>query len=368
MQKYILITLFVLHLIPIWAFRFIPTQDGLSHVYNAYVLKEYNNPEYTKFREVYHPNVKPFPNWGAHAFFFVTLHIMPPLLAEKLYVTLCVVLLPISFLYFLKKVNERLMFFGLLGFLYSYNYLLHMGSYGFALSVSFYFLALGYWWGYRHDLNLTRAAVLYLLIAATYFSHLFSYAMLLLSLSLLALTSAVLPEEGTRTIRERGKSLAHTVAALVPAYSVFLYVLIANPESKDRSYRSFRELWSFFGSVRSLVSFNDGAIPLMWCLLGFIGGCFLWTIIRDKIIERDIISQRDGFIALFCISTLLYFKLPWAIGPPAWINDRMHFFLFPILLAWFSFTYPKWLKYSPLRDRLRAIALNHCAAFLSDIG
>ena len=336
----------MLHLIPIWAFRFIPTQDGLSHIYNAYVLKEYSNPEYTKFREAYHLNVKPFPNWGAHAFFFVALYAMPPFLAEKLYVTLCVMILPLSFFYLLRRVDERLMFFGLLGFLYSYNYLLHMGFYGFALSVSFCFLALGYWWRYRRDLNLTRVAILYLLIAATYFSHLFSYVMLLLSLSLLAFTTAVLPDEGTRSIKERGRSLARTIAALVPAYSVFLYVLIANPESKERTYRSLKELWSFFVSVRSLVSFNDRAVPLMWCLLCFMGVCFLWTIIRDKIIGRNIIGQRDGFLVLFCISTLLYFKLPWAIGPPAWINDRMHFFLFPILLAWFSLTYPEWLKYA----------------------
>ena len=277
----------MLHLTPIWMFKFIPTQDGLSHVYNAYVLKEYNNPEYTKFREVYYLNVRPFPNWSAHAFFFVMLYVMPPLLAEKLYVTLCVVLLPLSFLYFLKRVDKRLVFFGLFGFLYSYNYLLHMGFYGFALSVSFYFFALGYWWKYRDDLKFTRVAILYLLMAAVYFSHLFSYAMLLLSLSLLAFTSAILPDERTRSIKERGKSLALTIAALVPAYLVFLCVLIANSESKERSYRSFRELWSYFVSVRSLVSFNDRAMPLMWCLLGFMGVCFLWTIIRDKIMERE---------------------------------------------------------------------------------
>lgn len=183
--------------------------------------------------------------------------------------TLCVVLLPLSFLYFLKRVDRRLMFFGLIGFLYSYNYLLHMGFYGFALSVSFCFFALGYWWRYRHDLNLSRAAILYLLIAATYFSHLFSYAMLLLSLSLLAVTSAILPDERARSIKERWKSLACTVAALVPAYFVFLYLLIANPESKERSYRSF----DAFGQWK----------PLRWQLRTEI--CLLPAAIQGWILE-----------------------------------------------------------------------------------
>ena len=345
-RRYLIIALFILHLIPIWIFKFIPTQDGLSHIYNAYVLKEYNNPDYTKFREAYSLNVKPFPNWGAHAFFFVTLHVMPPLVAEKIYVTLCVVLLPVGLFYALNSVDSRLRFFGLLGFLYSYNCLLNLGFYGFALSVSFYFFALGYWWKYRDDLKLARAVILNLLIAVIYFCHLFSFAMILLSLSLLAFTSAILPADRPRRIRERGKSLAYTVATLLHAYCVMIYILFTNPESSERTYRSFEELWKYFLSVRSLVSFNDRAIPLMWCFLGFMGICFLWTVVREKIIGRNFISQREGFLLLFCVLTLLYFKLPWAYGPPAWINDRTHLFLFPIMLAWFALSYPKWMKYA----------------------
>jgi len=344
-KKYLLIFLFALHLVPIWTFKFIPTQDGLSHIYNAYILKEYNNPEYTKIREVYSLNIKPFPNWGAHAFFFVMLHIMPFLVTEKLFVSLCVVLLPISFFYFLKSINKSLALFGFLGFLYSYNYLLHMGFYGFALSVSLYFFSIGYWWKYRQSLNLYRILILYLLILAIYFCHLFSYAMLLLSLSLLSFTSALLPTNKQRSIKERVKQFAYNIITLIPAYSVLLYLLVVNPEDQGRSYRSFKELWNFFVSVRSLISFNDQAIPVMWCLLVFIGLCFIWKIIKDKIIQRNFLEPRDGFFILFAVSTVLYFKLPWSVGPPAWINDRMNLFLFPILLGWFSFSYPKWLRH-----------------------
>lgn len=343
-QKYLIIALFILHLIPIWAFKFIPTQDGLNHIYNAYVLKEYNNPEYTKFREVYRLNIKPFPNWGAHAFFFAALYVMPPLVAEKLYVTLCVVLLPLGFFYFLKSVDRRLMIFGFLGFLYSFNQFINLGFYGFALSFSIYFFVMGYWWRYRDNLSISRAVILNLLIAVIYFCHLFSYTMALLSISLLAAASAVLPGDRPRSAGERVKPLAYNIAALIPAYFVFVYLLATNPESREMDFRSFKELWQFFMSAGSLLSFNDRAVPLMWCLLVFMGICFLWNIIIDKIVRREFISQREGFFALFCIFVILYFKLPWAVGPPAWINPRLHLFLFPVLLAWFSFTYPKWVK------------------------
>ena len=338
----VIIVLLLIHLIPVWAFKFIPTQDGLNHVYNAYILKEYNNPEYTKYREVYDLNIKFSPNWSAHAFFFVMLHIMPPLVAEKLYVTLCIALLPLSLFYFLRAVDKRLMFFGFLGFLYSYNYLLNMGFYGFALSVPVYFFTLGYWWKHRNDLNVTRIAVLYFLVILTYFCHLFSYGVILLSLSLLALTTAILPADPPCSIIERFKELLKFAGFILPVNFILLIVFLANPESREVIYHT--DLWGFFVSVRALVSFNDDYIPISWGLLGFVGVCFLWTLAKDRIIGKRFINQRDGFLLLFIVMTVLYFKIPWQIGPPAWFNDRLNLYLFPVLLAWFSFKYPGWLK------------------------
>ena len=337
-----IIVLLLIHLIPVWGFQFVPTQDGLNHVYNAYILKEYNNPEYTKYREVYDLNIKLSPNWSAHAFFFFALHIMPPLIAEKLYVTLCVALLPLSLFYFLRTVDKRLMFFGFLGFLYSYNYLLHMGFYGFALSVCIYFFTLGYWWKHRYHLNVTNVAVLYFLLILTYFCHLFSYGVILLSLCFLALTTAILPTDPQRSVMERIKQLLKFAGFILPANFILLIIFLANPESKEVIYHN--DLWDFFISVRSLVSFNDDYIPISWGLLGFIGICFLWAIAKDRIMDRRFIGQRDGFLLLFIIMTVLYFKIPWQIGPPACFNDRLNFYLFPVLLAWFSFRYPGWLK------------------------
>ncbi|MBM3212982.1 hypothetical protein FJZ33_12230 [Candidatus Poribacteria bacterium] len=344
--KYLIILLFLLHLIPIWAFKFIPSQDGLNHVYNAYILKEYNNSEYTKFREVYSLNIKPFPNWGAHAFFYVAIYLMPFLVAEKIFVTICIVLVPLGFYYFLKQVDKNLVFFSLLGFLYSYNHFISLGFYGFALSFSIYFFALGYWWKYREQISLKHALILNLLIGIIYFSHMFSFAMILLSISLLAFTSFVLPGSDIPTTKKRAIIFIYNIAILIPSYTVLLYLLINNPESQERNYQSFKELWQFFISVGSILSFNDRGKLLIRILVGLIGFCFLWKAIRDKIIERKFLNHQDGFLILFYVSMILYFKMPWQVGPPAWINPRMYLFLFPLLLAWFSTKYPIYLKYS----------------------
>ena len=58
----LLLVLVALHLAPIWLFTYFPTQDGSSHIYNAYVLKEYHKHQNYRLREVYTLNLLLFPN------------------------------------------------------------------------------------------------------------------------------------------------------------------------------------------------------------------------------------------------------------------------------------------------------------------
>ena len=69
------IVLMVIHLLPVWGFKYFPTQDGASHIYNAYVLKEYHNHENYRLREVYKLNPTLFPNWTSHALLALLLYI-----------------------------------------------------------------------------------------------------------------------------------------------------------------------------------------------------------------------------------------------------------------------------------------------------
>jgi len=349
-EKYIIIGLILANLIPVWAFKFVPTQDGINHVYNAYILKEYNNPIYTQYRQAYYLNIKPFPNWSSHAFFHIALHVMPPLIAEKLFVTIYMVLMPLSFFYFFYSIEKRLWFLGFLGFLYSYNVLFHLGFYNFAISVPFYFFTLGYWWKHRFDPNWSRGVILNLLLIATYFSHLFSFALLLVSIPLLSLTSVILPWQNS--LKQKFWALLKSILYITPSYIILLICLLLNPEEKTSSYKPFKELWEFFISVKSLVYYNDRYVVVSWFLLGLICLCVLltlglklWALIgRFRGRSERFFDQRDGFFLLFAVLTLLYFKVPWSYGPPAWINDRVNLFLFPVLAAWFTFGYYRPIK------------------------
>ena len=56
------------YLLPIWAFRYLPTQDGPSHLDNAQILKELGNSTdaYTAYFEI---RAELIPNWTSHLIF-----------------------------------------------------------------------------------------------------------------------------------------------------------------------------------------------------------------------------------------------------------------------------------------------------------
>ena len=336
----LIVVLSLLHLIPIWGFKFIPTQDGISHVYNAYILKEWKNPEFTKFHEVYDLNLTFFPNWIDYAILFVTLHVFPPLIAEKIFATICVLLYPFSFYYLLNAIDRQLRFFALLGFLYSYNHLFHLGFYNFAISVPFCLISIGYWWKHKEDFQIEQATVLNLLLIVTYFSHFSSYTLLMFALTFLAGVAFL---RHLFQWREHLKRLLQFIGYLAPAYFILLNIFLSNPEQRQVGYRPFAYLWDYFINVKSLVYFNDSYLVISWILLGIMSFCLGWTLIVH-IGEKRFFEVRDGFLLLAIILTVLYFRLPWSYGPPSAINERVHLYIFPILLGWFVMPKYVWLK------------------------
>ena len=162
----LLLVLVALHLAPIWLFTYFPTQDGSSHIYNAYVLKEYHKHQNYRLREVYNLNLRLFHNCSSQIIMTAFMHVVPPIACEKIVISLSIGLLPLAFLYFLYGIDQRRMNFGLglVGFIFTYHYLLHMGFYNFSLSMPMFFFSLGFWWRHTANLTLPPLGILYLFL------------------------------------------------------------------------------------------------------------------------------------------------------------------------------------------------------------
>ena len=370
------IVLMVIHLLPVWGFKYFPTQDGASHIYNAYVVKEYHNHENYRLREVYKLNPTLFPNWTSHALLALLLYIFPPLICEKIVLTLCISLLPLSLFYFLNGIAKKNIVFGLVGFLYAYNYLLHMGFYNFVLSMSLFFFTFGYWWRVKDNLRVTNMVVLYILLLATYFTHYHSYALLIMSLTFFALYGSVYdilqkvwgyketsqpPMDRFRVSIVKFKPTLIFLIGLIPAYIILFsyYFYLTNTHGSDGDHKGFEWLNDYFFSMKSLVSFRDDHVLIGRVLLVLFAVAFVLTIIsrirhyhhsesneHDERTWTRVVTQMDGFLIMAVFITAMYFIAPWSGYSGGWINDRFHLYIFLVLLPFFAINLYRHINYA----------------------
>ena len=320
--------LIVVYLLPIWLFPYFPTQDGVSHVYNSQILTEYNNSEY-QFRDYYEINWYPFPNWLSHFSLAVLMFVFPPLVAEKIFLSLYVILFPLAIRYFLGAVQRRRHPLVILSFTFIYNYLFLMGFYNFAVSVPLFFLALGYWWKYKDEMNRTRIILLNSLVVITYFAHLISYVFILFSITLLALFH----------FRRNLKQILITGCYLLPAAVLILVYLPTSDllagETPEFGIGRIGELFNNLIGMHVLVAYTD---PPNWIstsvsvLLFFFAAGTIWQNKRDP--KKSPLGQW-AFLCLAGVLFGLYFILPNSIGPGGWVNDRLAILAILTMFAWF---------------------------------
>ncbi|MXV75568.1 hypothetical protein F4Z99_15010 [Candidatus Poribacteria bacterium] len=320
--------LIVVYLLPIWVFTYFPTQDGVSHVYNSQILTEYNNPEY-QFRDYYEINWYPFPNWLSHFSLAVLMFIFPALIAEKIFLSLYVILFPLAIYYFLNAVQHGRHTLVILSFTFVYNYLFLMGFYNFAISVPLFFLALGYWWKHKDDLNRNRIILLNLLIVITYFAHLISYAFILFSIALLALLH----------FKRDFKRILITGCSVLPAAMLLLVYLPTSDllagEPPEFGFGRVGELFANLIGMHVLVSYTE---PPSWisvtvsAFLIFLVGVTFWENRKGTTAEHP---DQKAFLYLAVVLLGLYFILPNSIGPGGWVNDRLAILATLAIFAWF---------------------------------
>ena len=183
---YVLMSIQVLS---VWIIRYYPSQDGPSHLYNAAVLANYDRvPVY---REFYSIHVSPAGNLLAQLLQSGLLKIAGEFAAEKLLLTLYVVLLPLSFRVLLATATAELSPFVLCGLVFLPNFFFYMGFWNFCLSIPLLLFALTYF--RRRRRHWTPAAVIAfaLLSFLTYSAHLLSWALLSMLIGLDLLVGVV---------------------------------------------------------------------------------------------------------------------------------------------------------------------------------
>ena len=347
--KHLFVVLLVLHLLPLWIFAYFPSQDGASHVYNGLVLKEFAKHENYKIRDAWQLNITIFPNWLSHIMLMALLYVFPPVIAEKVFLSIAIGMVPVAFFYFLDAVHkdrEGKFVYAWLGFPFAYNYLLYMGFYNFQLSISFFFFSFGFWWKHKDAMEVKHLAWLYVLLLLTYLSHIASYGLIVLGISIAGgciwgsrSLAAAWRERHAEWFREfitRLKPLFYFCLYMVPVYFVLMeYYLQSLKQHQDGSHRGMKWIWDYFLGVKSIVYFTDWHIPVNYLLL-FILGIGIVISIYYRVHRKEWMKQTDVFLLIAIVFTYMFVRAPWGYGPGGWINDRIHIYILLMLAPWLA--------------------------------
>lgn len=347
--KHLFVVLLLLHILPLWIFAYFPSQDGASHVYNGLVLKEYGKHENYQMRNAWELNLTIFPNWLSHICLLAFLYVFPPVIAEKVLLTIAIGMVPIAFFYFFNAVHKDETghpVYAWLGFPFAYNYLLYMGFYNFQLSISFFFFSFGFWWKHKDDMQVRYLVWLYVLLLLTYLSHIASYGLVVLGISVAGCCLSGAPavtaawrtrEEGFTALLQKLvislKPVCRFLLYMVPMYFVLLdYYLQSTKQHQQGNHRGMEWVWEYFWGVKSIVYFTDWHVTANYFLLAVLGIAVIISI-GYRIHRKEWVKGTDAFLLIAFLLTYMFVRAPWSYGPGGWINDRIHLYILPMLAA-----------------------------------
>jgi len=334
--------LFLINLVPIWAFQYFPSQDGPSHLYNAQLLLGLLDPANFQIRQFYEYNPGLHPNLLASVFLAVTQLWVPPLLAEKLLLTLIVAGLPLSLAYLTRAFSGRVTVLSLIGFLFAYHNLLHMGFYAFSLGLPLSLFTLGFWWSCRDRMTLARIAMLNLLIGLTFFAHFLPFVMALFATTVSVGWCAVF-RASRSGLRVALSGAAVHLGYLLPWFALAFDFALRTRTPDQFIFQGLSSLEAILRDNLVLASYTDWHLHLAPIVQGLLGAATILTLAR-RVRARVGLEERDVLFLLAALLLMLFFRMPFEMNKAGWINERL--FLHAVLLAF------AWIGILPHRFRL----------------
>jgi hypothetical protein len=243
---YLIVTTFVCA--PIWSVTHFVTQDGSAHVYNAYLMGELlNGNPFVERHAVL--NSLAVPNSSGHWLLVLLLQLLPPDAVSKAISTLtyAAFVAAIAWLRLRTVGKDGVATSILLGAALGLNWMWLLGLYNFIISVICFIVAVGFYWTRREAMSAPAAAVLSLLLIATYTSHIVSFGIVAATVGVFAIA---VPR------KERHRTLVWTALALVPVVLLGLRFVLAAQGAEDytpnwRSLGDAHSLAGWFNQLRS---------------------------------------------------------------------------------------------------------------------
>jgi hypothetical protein len=316
-----------LAVLPIWLAHYFPTSDGPAHVANAFVMRHYTDPAFPEFRRFYEFNPKPVPNYLTHLILSALMSLWSPATAEKIFLTIYTVLLPLSARYACSSAGSR--FAVLLIFPFAQNFLFLNGFYNFCVGLPMFFLIAGYCLGAAKPLRVKQTLILSGLLIVQYFCHTVPLAVSLLVAGSI-LFSAWWDD---RNSTNRLSSAFHALPLAAAATPLFLLSLLFLSHRDNRVGFSI----GIVDRITQLVtSYSLVSYDRKEALLSIPVAATFLVLALAGISSHKQNRVRKGLLISVVSCTLLYLVSPNSIGSGTFITERILLLLYFCLILWLA--------------------------------
>jgi hypothetical protein len=347
-EKIIFFIVSLLNVIPVLSGKYFPTMDGPSHLYNANLINQiwFHSSFISRYFII---NPIPVPNWLGH-FCLAFLHLfLPAYFAEKLLILAYFFGMPYSFRWLIKSIEPGATWTTYVIFPFTYCLLLTLGFYNFCLSFILLFLTWGNWERNRNNLNFKNWIVLFFLCTLIYFSHLFTYFVLGLSLVIFSIWEIGIHffnNSGSNLFREIKRKIIFlaSIFSLSTVLLIWYFLEIHVPPQFNIINFSKAELWQRLFEVRAVICwsyahespFSQGIGISLCILIVIILILNVLTIInKNDLWSKKIILKKSSWFLLSLIILIFLFMIPNSFNAGL-ISDRIEIIFFLILIVWIA--------------------------------
>ncbi len=311
----------LVYVLPFWTVHYLPTVDGPCHTYNAWIIRSY--AESPLFQRYYEINTAPNPNWISQGTMALLMFIVQPLVAEKLFASLYVLVFLSGVWYLAGAVSLDGRWLAFLAFPFVHNHLFQFGFYNFSMGLALFPWTLGFWWRHRERVDLRYVAGMNMLLGLCYFSHILPFALSLLAVAVLWL--ATLSGDNWR------RHLWH-IPALLPQIFLPLWYFAAHGQTPDPSHWPWLRRLRYFSQLQVLFTFDQAQRRLAMALAATFFVLLLLTLWRRRPGSR----KAGAFLILAAFFTLLYFFSPEGMSGGTMLKNRLSLYPWLVLIPWLS--------------------------------
>jgi hypothetical protein len=330
--------LLVLHVLPVLLNQYFLTVDGPAHLYNARIIYQM----FTQADSVYNVfySLQSFlflPNSIGHLLMIGLQFVFPALLAEKIILILYLIILPLSFRFFIKQVSVQNIWLSIFIFPFVYSFLFIYGFYNFLFGLILMLFASGYFVRFFQKVKKRRYSyILGIFALLMFYAHIFVLMLFFLMILLWMLKEMYDMLKNKTWDKETMNSIFFLCFSLLPSCILsVIFIMQGTTSGIEYSYVSITDRWSWIIGVQpaKALSYGKEAIYTRWISISFVLLLInAFVIMFQKKYHRNV-NQTIGLLIFPVIVLLLYFILPDGNDTSGFISSRLLLVFFLYLIV-----------------------------------